>query len=132
MLYFPSKFLRRSRDKVPHRFWSYLPEVEKWAESGIIQMFKLPTYEWLRDKVNKLGNPDLVLPPKESSVNIIVEDKVPTKMDSHNKFHKNNYCIDIETEPITDSPLKALMFKSIQLDNQFITVTKKNLPELKE
>jgi len=47
-------------------------------------MFKLPTYEWLRDKVNRLGNPDLVLPPKETSDNIVVEDKEPTKMSNSN------------------------------------------------
>jgi hypothetical protein len=28
-------------------------------------MFKLPSYEWLREKVNKLDNPDLNLPPKK-------------------------------------------------------------------
>lgn len=54
-----------TRDKVPHRFWSHQPETKKWAEPGIIQMFKLPDYEWLRKNILKLKNPDLNLPLKD-------------------------------------------------------------------
>ena len=81
-------------------------------------MFKLPSYEWLREKVNKLDNPDLNLPPKKPNFEEVAE--ADMKQDSNNKLNKHNYCIDIETEPFTDSPLKALMLKSMQLDNKFI------------
>src|ERR1700753_1300179 len=94
-------------------------------------MFKEPGYDWLRDKVNKLGKPDLVLPPKITKREEPIETDF-TQQDSNNKLEKNNYCIDIETEPISDNPLKALMIKTLQLDNEFIPVTKSNLPTLKE
>lgn len=48
------------------------------------------------------------------------------------EFNNDNYCIDIETEPFADSPLKKLMLKSVQLDDEFIPVTDDNLLQLKE
>jgi hypothetical protein len=82
--------------------------------------------------VNKLSNPDLNLPPKEdASFEEAVEADVKQRDSDNNKLEKQNYCIDIETEPFKDSSLKALMLKSIQLDDHFIPVTDSNLPILK-
>lgn len=55
-----------------------------------------------------------------------------SKQKSNENLEKKNYCLDIETAPIADSPLKELMLKSIQLDDTFIPVTSDNLPVLKE
>jgi len=67
----------------------------------------------------------------ESCDTLIVENTETTKM-TDNNFKKDNYCIDIETEPFTDSPLKALMLKSVQLDDNFIPATNSNLVKLRE
>jgi hypothetical protein len=62
----------------------------------------------------------------------VAEDVAKMDKKKANAPKKEQYCIDIETSPFTDSPLKALMLKSIQLDNNFIPVNEDNLPELKE
>jgi hypothetical protein len=59
-------------------------------------------------------------------------ESVEEAQESSDKLKETNYCIDIETAPFTDSPLKQLMLKSIQLDDRFIPVTSSNLPTLRE
>jgi len=119
------------REKDPEADWHLQPETHLWAKPGIIQMFKEPSYEWLRDKVNSLNNQELHFPIQVSSFKKSAEPVEEVAVDN-NKLDKQNYCIDIETEPFTDSPLKELMLKSIQLDNNFIPVTSNNLPTLKK
>jgi len=91
-------------------------------------MFNLPSYEWLRGKVNLLGNTDLRLPPQKEEP----PTPIPTTQEERLTLDKDTYFLDIETEAFTDSPLKALMIKTVQLDNQFIKVTPTNKPILKE
>lgn len=49
------------RSKVPTAYLEQQPETNKWAEPEIILMFKLPSYEWLVEKVSSLKNKDLRL-----------------------------------------------------------------------
>lgn len=54
------------------------------------------------------------------------------KVTREDKLDKWQYCLDIEISPIETSPLRALMLKSIQLDDRFIEVKSDNLPQLKQ
>lgn len=91
-------------------------------------MFNLPSYEWLRERVNQLDNTDLRLPPQKENLSEPISETKEERL----TLDKETYFLDIETEAFTDSPLKALMIKTIQLNDQFIQVTPNNKPILKE
>src|SRR5438552_156456 len=91
-------------------------------------MFKLPSYEWLRNKTNQLKNTDLFLPVRELPTFQPPKQTEPTL--TAFKLMQQRLALDIETEAIKDSGMKQLEIKSIQLDDQFIKVTPESKPLL--
>lgn len=126
--YWDTEYFERS--KVPTEFWGHCPDTSLWTEPKIIRVFKLPSYGWLRDKMDTLDNEDLRLPLKKTMLTEPAEEtsSAPTK-DSF-QLNQPSYTLDIETSAFEDSPLKQLALKSIQLDDQFIPVTSENKPDL--
>lgn len=94
-------------------------------------MFKLPSYDWLRAKVNSLGNPDLHLPPagkaEQAAKTTTTEKSTVVKV----ALDEDTYAIDIETDPFLNSPYNKLKVRSLQLDNNFykelLTLAKKGM-----
>lgn len=119
------------RKHVPKQFWSHQLETTLWAKPGIIQMFSLPSYEWLRDQIKLLDSPELRLPHKIPTELIEKEEATMNESDTP-KLKKDSYALDIETEAFVDSPLKKLELKSIQVDDLFVKVTPENKPYLQK
>lgn len=90
-------------------------------------MFKLPSYNWLREKIASLDSEDLRLPLKETAPE--PTSPPPSAQDSF-QLNQSSYSLDIETSAFEDSPLKQLMLQSIQLDDKFIPVTPEKNPKL--
>lgn len=118
-------------DKVKSQFHAHQLPTDLWTQPNIIRTFKIPTYEWLREKVSFLSNEQLYLPKKYETEtahhNLPVNSTITPILDK-----ETSIAIDIETVAWQDSPLKKLNLKSIQLNDQFIKVIPQILPVLKQ
>lgn len=79
--------------------------------------------------MESLDNEDLRLPLKKAMLTETEETSSPPTKDSF-QLNQPTYALDIETSAFVDSPLKQLALKSIQIDDQFISVTPDNKPQL--
>ena len=81
--------------------------------------------------MNLLDSPELRLPLKPPT-QVTQKEEETMKDPSTPTFEKENYALDIETEPFVDSPLKKLELKTIQLDDRFVKVTPEKKPYLQK
>lgn len=99
------------RSRIPEEYWQFQPPTAKRLEKGIVRMFKIPGYDWLRRIVNTLGSKELRLPEELANEQPLVNaSRRPAKI-----ARLETAVIDIETTPASDSFLKKLEINSVQI-----------------